>query len=66
MLMGPKGVEWKVLGVGPQEPIAAGKRRHVMVDVEATEEEVRGTSTLMLWSHEGDGGGEPLDAVRFP
>ena len=38
VLVGPKGVEWKALGVWPMEPIAPGKTRLVGVEVEVTEE----------------------------
>jgi uncharacterized protein (TIGR02268 family) len=50
VLVGPKGVEWKALGVWAREPISPGKSQVVGVEVEATEEEARGTFTLKLWS----------------
>jgi len=66
VLVGPKGEEWKALGVGPLEPIAPGKKQPVRVEVEMTEEEARGTFTLKLWNQETGGGGELFDGVTFP
>jgi uncharacterized protein (TIGR02268 family) len=66
VLVGPKGEEWKALGVWPLEPIAPGKTRQVVVEVEMAEEEARGTFTLKLWSQEASGGGEFFDGVTFP
>ena len=66
VLLGPKGEEWKALGVGPLEPVAPGKELRVMMEVEVTEEEARGTFTLKLWSEEAGGGGEFFDGVTFP
>jgi uncharacterized protein (TIGR02268 family) len=65
MLVGPRGEEWKALGVGPREPIAPGKESPVMVEVETTEEAARGTFTLKLWSEDG-GGAEHFDGMTFP
>jgi uncharacterized protein (TIGR02268 family) len=65
VLMGPRGMEWKALGVWPLEPIAPGGKRHVMVEVEMTEEAARGTFTLKLWSQDS-GTGELFDGVTFP
>ena len=65
VLVGPKGEEWKALGVGPLEPIAPGKQLSVGVEVEMTEEAARGTFTLKLWSQE-PGGEELFDGVTFP
>ncbi|WP_309895762.1 DUF2381 family protein [Archangium sp.] len=66
VLMGPQGEEWKALGVWPLKPIAPGRRRRVVVEVECTEEEARGTFTLKLWSQERGGTGELFDGVTFP
>ncbi|HZH12764.1 MAG TPA: DUF2381 family protein [Archangium sp.] len=66
VLVGPKGVELKALGVGPLEPIAPGKESPVMVEVEATEEAARGTFTLKWWSQEAGSGSEHFDGVTFP
>ncbi len=66
VLVGPGGVELKALGVWPLEPIAPGRTRRVVLEVEATEEEARGTFTLKLWSQEGGGAGERFDGVTFP
>ncbi len=62
----PGRVELKALGVWPLEPIASGKTSRVVLEVEATEEEARGTFTLKLWSQEGGGRGEFFDGVTFP
>ena len=66
VLVGPQGVEWKVLGVWQREPIAPGKSGSIGMEVEMTEEEARGAFTLKLWSQEASGGGEFFDGVTFP
>jgi uncharacterized protein (TIGR02268 family) len=66
VLVGPRHVELRVLGVWPLEPIAPGTTGRVVVEAEATEETARGTFTLELWSHEGGGGSERFDGVTFP
>ncbi len=66
VLMGPEGMEWKVLGVWPLEPLAPGTSRSVGVEVETEPEAARGTFTLKLWSQEASGGGEFFDGVSFP
>jgi uncharacterized protein (TIGR02268 family) len=66
MLVDSQGVERKALGTWTQAPIAPGHRRQVGVEVEAIEEETRGTFTLKLWSQEGGGAGELFDGVTFP
>ena len=53
VLVGPNGVEWKALGMGPMVPIAPGETRLIAVEVEAAEEAARGTFTVKLWSQEG-------------
>ncbi len=64
VLVGPRGEEWKALGVWALKPIAPGKRQRVVVEVEATEAAARGTFTLKLWSQEGRV--EFFDSVTFP
>ncbi|AKJ01830.1 uncharacterized protein (TIGR02268 family) [Archangium gephyra] len=66
VLVGPRGVEWKALGVWSQGPIAPGESRRVGMEVETTEEAARGTFTLKLWNQEASGGGEFFDGVSFP
>ncbi|WP_309890188.1 DUF2381 family protein [Archangium sp.] len=66
VLMGPNGKEWKALALWPREPIAPGKKQRVVVEVEATEEEARGTFTLKSWSQEDSGRVEFFDGVTFP
>ena len=66
VLVGPKHVELKALGVWPLEPIPPGTKHRVVVEVEATEEEARRTFTLELWSQDGDGGSERFKGVTFP
>ena len=66
VLVGPRGEEWKALGVWPLEPIAPGRFRLVVVEVETTEERARGTFTLKLWSQEGGGQIEFFEGVTFP
>jgi uncharacterized protein (TIGR02268 family) len=66
VLVGPQGVEWKVLGVWQREPIAPGTTRDIGVEMELEEQEVRGTFSLKLWGQEASGGGEFFDGVTFP
>jgi uncharacterized protein (TIGR02268 family) len=66
VLVGPSRVELKALGVWPLEPIVPGKRLRVVLEVEATQEEARGTFTLKLWSQEGGAREEFFDGVTFP
>ncbi|WNG53391.1 DUF2381 family protein [Archangium gephyra] len=66
VLVGPDGMEWKVLGVSPLEPIAPGKRLSVGVEVETTAEAARGVFNLKLWGQEASGGSEFFDGVTFP
>ncbi|MFY0526451.1 DUF2381 family protein [Archangium gephyra] len=66
VLVGPKGEEWKALGVWTQEPIAPGKERGVGVEVEVPEEAARGTFTLKVWGQEAGSGSEHFDGVIFP
>ncbi len=66
LLVGSKGQEWKALGVWPLKPLLPGERYRLVVEVECTEEEARGTFTLKLWSQEGGARGELFDGVTFP
>ncbi len=66
VLVGPRGEEWKALGVWSSKRIAPGKKQRVVVEVEAPEEAARGTFTLKLWSQEGGARGEFFDGVTFP
>ena len=66
VLVGPKGEEWKVLGVWSQEPIPPGQKRNVGVEMEMPEEAARGTFTLKWWGQEADSGSEHFDGVTFP
>jgi uncharacterized protein (TIGR02268 family) len=66
VLVGPGGKEWKALAVWPREPIPPGRMRRVVVEVEATEAEARGTFTLKLWSQEDGVRVEFFDGVTFP
>jgi uncharacterized protein (TIGR02268 family) len=66
VLVGPKGEEWKVLGVWSQEPIPPGQKRSAGVEVEVPEEAARGTFTLKWWGQEAGSGSEHFDGVSFP
>jgi len=66
VLVGPRGEEWEALAVWPREPIPPGRKRRVVVEVEATEAEARGTFTLKIWSQEDSGRVEFFDGVTFP
>jgi uncharacterized protein (TIGR02268 family) len=66
VLVGPKGEEWKVLGVWTREPIAPGNQRGVGVEVEVPEEAARGTFTLKWWGQEAGSESEHFDGVTFP
>ncbi|HEX5747238.1 MAG TPA: DUF2381 family protein [Archangium sp.] len=66
VLVGPEGVEWKVLGVWQREPLVPGTPGRIGVEVEMTVEEARGSFTLKLWSQEAGGGSESFDGVTFP
>ncbi|HEX5749319.1 MAG TPA: DUF2381 family protein [Archangium sp.] len=66
VLVGPKGEEWKVLGVWTEESIAPGKKRSVGVEVEVPREAARGTFTLKWWGREAGRASEHFDGVTFP
>jgi len=66
VLVGPRGEEWKALAVWPLEPIAPGKTQRVVVEVEAPEDEARGTFTLKLWSQQGGDRAELFEGMTFP
>ncbi|HYO71602.1 MAG TPA: DUF2381 family protein [Archangium sp.] len=66
VLVGPKGEEWKALGVWALDPIAPGKQRGVGMEVEVPEEAAHGTFTLKWWGQEADSGSAHFDGVTFP
>jgi uncharacterized protein (TIGR02268 family) len=66
VLVGPQVVELTALGLWPLEPIAPGKGHQVVVEVETSEEEARGTFALKLWNQERGARGELFDGVTFP
>jgi uncharacterized protein (TIGR02268 family) len=53
------------LTVWPLEPLPPGESRRVVVELNATESEARGTYTLKLWAEAGSGS-VSLDGVTFP
>jgi uncharacterized protein (TIGR02268 family) len=65
-LVGPRRKELKAVNVWPLEPIPPGQKRQVVVEVEATESEARGTFTLELWGQEDMARVEFFDGVTFP
>jgi len=54
------------LTVWPLEPIPPGMSRRIVVELNATESEARGTYTLKLWAGEAGAGGVNVDGVTFP
>ncbi|ATB28395.1 hypothetical protein MEBOL_001842 [Melittangium boletus DSM 14713] len=54
------------LTVWPREPIPPGESRDITVEMDATENEARGTFTLKLWAGEAGAGGVSLNGVTFP
>jgi uncharacterized protein (TIGR02268 family) len=66
VLVGSTGEALKVLEVWPSKPIAPGEVGTVVVEVEATEREARGSFTLKSWAEEGAAGGLTLGGVTFP
>ncbi|QRN98389.1 DUF2381 family protein [Archangium violaceum] len=65
-LVGSRRKELKALSVWPGESIPPGQKRQVVVEVEATESEARGTFTLEMWSQEDAVRVERFDGVTFP
>jgi hypothetical protein len=65
-LVGPQGESLRVLEVWPLEPIAPGDAGTLVVELEATEREVKGPFILKAWSAEGVVGGLTLGGVMFP
>jgi uncharacterized protein (TIGR02268 family) len=65
-LVGPRRKELTALSVWPSESIPPGQKRHVVVEVEATEDEARGPFTLKLWGQEDSARVERFDGVAFP
>ena len=65
-LVGSKREELAGLTVWPLEPIPPGSSQRIVVELDATESEARGTYTLKLWAGEAGAGGMTLDGVTFP
>ena len=65
-LVGSKREELTGLMVAPLEPIAPGESRRIIVELDATESEARGTFTLKLWVEEAGAGDVNLNGVTFP
>ncbi|MFY0568942.1 DUF2381 family protein [Archangium lansingense] len=65
-LVGSKREELRGLTVWPLEPIPPGESLRIVVELDATESEARGTYTLKLWAVEAGAGGVNLDGVTFP
>jgi uncharacterized protein (TIGR02268 family) len=65
-LVGTNHTELKVISVWPLESIPPGQKRQVVVEVEATEDEARGSFTLNLWGQEDAARVEFFDGVTFP
>jgi uncharacterized protein (TIGR02268 family) len=65
-LVGSKHEELTGLTVWPLEPIPPGKSKRIVVELDATESEARGTFTLKLWAGEAGAEGLALDGVTFP
>jgi len=66
-LVGSKHEELTGLTMWPlEEPIPPGKSKRIVVELDATESEARGTFTLKLWAGEAGAEGLALDGVTFP
>jgi uncharacterized protein (TIGR02268 family) len=65
-LVGSKREELTGLPVWLLGPIPPGRSRRVVVELDATESEARGTYTLKLWAGEAGAGSVNLDGVTFP
>lgn len=52
--------------VWPLEPIPPGESLRIVVELNATKSEARGSYTLNLWAEEAGAGGVNLDGVMFP
>ncbi len=65
-LVGAKREELTGLTVWPLEPIPPGESLRIVVELNATEREARGSYTLKLWTGESGAGGVNLDGVTFP
>jgi len=63
-LVGAQHEELARLTVWPLVPIPPGASRRIVVELDATESEARGTYTLKLWA--GEAGSVNLDGVTFP
>ena len=65
-LVGSKHEELTGLTVWPLEPIPPGESGRIVVELDATESEARGSYTLKLWAGEVGDGGVNLGGVMFP
>ncbi|PTL77923.1 DUF2381 family protein [Vitiosangium sp. GDMCC 1.1324] len=65
-LVGAKREELTELTVWPLEPIPPGESLRIVVELNATEREARGTFTLKLWGGQDGAEGIALDGVTFP
>ncbi|WP_257454936.1 DUF2381 family protein [Archangium lipolyticum] len=66
VLAGSNHVELEPLSFWPLETTPPGRKLLVVVELETTENEARGTFTLKLWGQEGGTRVEFLDGVAFP
>jgi uncharacterized protein (TIGR02268 family) len=65
-LVGSKREELTGLRVWPLEPILPGRSQRIVVELDATKNEARGTYTLKLWAEEAGAEGVTLGGVTFP
>ncbi|OJT16429.1 hypothetical protein BO221_50415 [Archangium sp. Cb G35] len=65
-LVGSKREELTGLTVQSLEPIPPGRSQRIVVELDAAENEARGSYTLKLWAGEAGAGGVNLDGVTFP
>ena len=65
-LVGAKHEELTGLTVWALEPIPPGKSKRIVVELDATEHEARGSYTLKLWGGQDGAEGITLDGVTFP
>ena len=65
-LVGSMREELTGLTVWPLEPIPPGTSKRIVVELDATGRETRGTFTLKLWGGQDGAEGLALDGVTFP
>jgi uncharacterized protein (TIGR02268 family) len=65
-LVGSQREELTGLAVWPLEPIPPGKSLRIVIELDAAQNEARGSYTLKLWAGEAGAGGVNLDGVIFP